>query len=171
MKKILKNTKKTKEYLESLPKIYLVGYWARCGVRYYHYTKKTDKYGVPLVYDYYDGNGTCDFWRLVPINETTCGTILAYSSSKETAKEIADALNSVEKSEIFHKGNIAQISYDADANSLVGSVYNHTDITFKAKTCNGIVNAFHKAVDEASGEEYESIVGTIIKTIEEKKDE
>ena len=171
MKTILKNTKKTREYLETLPKMYLIGFWARCGVREHYYTKKTDKYGVPLVYEYYDGNGTCDLWRLVPITETTCGHIFAYSSTKETAKEIADALNSVERSDTYYKGNIAKISYNANDNSLVGNIYNHTDITFKAKTCNGIVNAFHKAVDDAPGKEYESVVGTIIKTIEEKKDE
>ena len=171
MKKVLKNTKKTRKYLETLPKIYLVGCWARYGVREYYYTNKNDKNGVPLVYDYYDGNGTCDLWELIPITETTCGAKLAYSQTKETAQGIADALNSVERSNTYYKGNIAKISYNADGNTLMGSIYNHADITFKAKTCNGIVNAFHKAVDDAPGKEYESVVGTTIKTIEDKQDE
>ena len=40
MKKILKNNAKTAAYLNSLPKIYLVGCWARYGVMDFEWTGK-----------------------------------------------------------------------------------------------------------------------------------
>ena len=38
MKKVLKNSKKTKKYLDSLPKIYLIGYWASAGIQEYYFS-------------------------------------------------------------------------------------------------------------------------------------
>lgn len=94
MKKELKNTKKTKKYLESLHKIYLIGCWAHYGVREYPFTGKYSKNGtMPLVYDYDDHNGTCDSWFLRELVNTTTGAYVGFSFSKERAEIIADALN------------------------------------------------------------------------------
>lgn len=169
MKKILPNNSKTKKYLETLPKIYLIGCWARYGVREHYYTKKNNKDGIPLVYDYYDGNGTCDLWRLVPITETTCGWQLAYTPYKETAQHIANALNAWSGSELHYKGNRANIKYNAEYNDLIGVLNNKEDgIMFTAKTCHNIVNAFHKAVDEAPGDIRITRFGDTVKEIKEK---
>lgn len=90
-----------REKLEKLPKMYLVGCWARYGVMPFPFSGKFIKdksiggnnERVPLVWDYYDGNGTCDFWRLIPITETTAGTIICWTERRAIAKKIANALN------------------------------------------------------------------------------
>ena len=99
MRKVLKNTPKTKAYLDSLPKIYLVACWAGYGVREFPFTGKyvQDEYrnniSVPLVYDYDDFNGTCDNWYLRKITNTTTGQILLWTQSKSVAKKIAELYN------------------------------------------------------------------------------
>ena len=77
MKKILENSKETKEYLNSLPKAYIVACWAGWGVCEFPFSGKyadKDK-TIPLVWDHYDFNGATDEWHLVPINSTTTGVI------------------------------------------------------------------------------------------------
>ena len=93
MKTIMQNGAKANKYLERLPKIYLVGCWARWGTRCFYNSMKTDKRGVPLVWEYYDGNGTCDIWRLTPIDLTTSGVVLAWTDCQEHAMEAVKALN------------------------------------------------------------------------------
>ena len=83
----------TKRLLDSLPRIYAVGCWARYGVREYYYSGRTTKDGIPLVWDYNDHNGIYPEWLLVPLHYTTMGLILAWTTSKGAAKKIADALN------------------------------------------------------------------------------
>lgn len=72
MKKILKNNKKTKAYLDSLPTMYIVGRWDKYGVEGYPFTGKyeTDErgYSIPLVYKY---NDTCDNWYLCRLDYIT----------------------------------------------------------------------------------------------------
>lgn len=172
MKKILKNTKKTREYLESLPKMYLIGFWANYGVLETYYSKRQTKDGIPLVYVHYDGNGTCDLWELVPITDSTCGQCIAYTPYKELACHIVASLCSYADSEMYYAGNKASVRYDSGKNELIGVVntVNNGCLVFRSKTCNGIVNAFHKTVDDAPGEVRE-FLGEKFKTIEEKKDE
>jgi hypothetical protein len=97
MRKILKNTAKTKEYLDSLPKIYMVGCWAKFGVREYPFTGKyvqnEDGISIPLVYDYEDHNGTCDYWYLRRIDYTTTGQIALWTQSKSVASKVAELFN------------------------------------------------------------------------------
>jgi hypothetical protein len=97
MRKVLKNTLKTKEYLRNLPTLYLVGCWANCGVREYHFTGKyeLDEYGtsIPLVYDYDDHNGTCDNWYLRRLDYVTTGKIIMWTQSPSLAFKIADLFN------------------------------------------------------------------------------
>ena len=92
MRKILKNTKKTQEYLESLPKIYLVGGWVNYGVREHYFTGKytdIDGISIPLVYDYDDHNGATDSWYLRRIDYTTTGSIFMWTQSKAVAEKVA----------------------------------------------------------------------------------
>ena len=98
MRKVLKNNKKTKAYLDSLPKIYLVACWAKYGVREYPFTGKYEKdkhYGisVPLVYDYDDHNGTYDGYYLRGITSTTSGRIIMWTEFKSVADKVAELFN------------------------------------------------------------------------------
>ena len=103
MKKILKNTKKTKEYLDKLSKIYLIGYWARYGIMEYPFSgkydnsRRTKNYIVPLVYDYDDHNGTTDSYYLRRIDDTTSGEVLCWTQNKAAAQKIVKALNEKEQ--------------------------------------------------------------------------
>ena len=98
-KKVLKNNKRTKEYLEKLPKIYIVACWARFGVREYPFTGKfiKDKHRgnmyIPLVYDYDDCNGTCDNYYLRKITNVTTGNIILWTQNKNIAEKIAAMYN------------------------------------------------------------------------------
>ena len=97
MRKVLKNTAKTRAYLDSLPKIYLVACWAKYGVREYPFTGKyvqnEDGISIPLVYYYDDCNGTCDNWYLRKINLTTTGQIALWTQSKSMACKVAELFN------------------------------------------------------------------------------
>ena len=98
-KKVLRNNKKTKRYLEKLPKIYIVACWARFGVREYPFTGKfiKDKHRgnvyVPLVYDYDDCNGTCDNYYLRKITNVTTGNIVLWTQNRNVAEKIAAMYN------------------------------------------------------------------------------
>lgn len=96
MKKILKNSKKTKEYLDGLPKIYLVACWAKYGVREYPFTEKyfnENGISIPIVYDYDDHNGTCDNWYLRRLDYVTTGQIAIWTQNKSVAMKIARLFN------------------------------------------------------------------------------
>ena len=97
MRKVLKNTLKNKEYLNHLPTIYLVGCWAKCGVREYHFTGKYEQdengISIPLVYDYDDHNGTCDNWYLRRLDHVTTGQIIMWTQRPSIAFEVAKLFN------------------------------------------------------------------------------
>lgn len=101
MKKQLPNTEEVGKFLDSLPKIYLVGYWAHYGVWDFPFSGKykkifSEKVGynidVPLVYQYYDANGTCDKYLLRPITDTTTGEIILWTQNGYRAKQFANLL-------------------------------------------------------------------------------
>ena len=98
MKTVYKNTPKFREKLDQLPKMYLVGCWAHYGVRDFPFSGQfvKDKWAnimVPLVWNYYDGNGTCDVWELIPITNTTTGRIICWTEIEGIAEKIAAAFN------------------------------------------------------------------------------
>ena len=93
MKKVLKNSKKTKKYLDSLPKIYLIGYWASAGIQEYYFSNHNTQNGVPLVWYFNDHNGEYERWYLKPIDCITTGHTFAWTTSKAIAQEIADVYN------------------------------------------------------------------------------
>lgn len=92
MKKILPNTPKTKHYLDSLPKIYVVNCLAKYGVREFAFSGEYDC-AAPLVWDYYDANGEKDEWHLRTIYQTTTGQVICWTEFKNIALHIANALN------------------------------------------------------------------------------
>ena len=102
MKKILDNSKETKEYLNSLRKVYLVACWAGYRVMEFPFSGKyKDKEHLqPLVWQYDDFNGEVDNWYLRPIEDTTTGFIYLWTFSKEDAYRIAKKKN-VERGESF----------------------------------------------------------------------
>ena len=96
MRKVLKNTPKTKAYLDSLPTIYLVGCWAKYGVREYPFTEKyfsENGFSIPLVYDYDDHNGTCDNWYLRRLDYVTTGQIIMWTQNKAVADKVVELFN------------------------------------------------------------------------------
>lgn len=102
MKKVLKCTKRNLDYLNSLPKMYIVGYWAHWGVRQYYFSGKfiKDEHNnimVPLVYDYDDHNGTDEgAYYLRKINLVTTGMILVWTECKSVAEAIAEKMEFVD---------------------------------------------------------------------------
>ena len=95
MKKILKNTKKTKAYLASLPKIYTVACFARYGVREYPFTEKyfsENGFSIPLVYEYNDFNGTQDIYLLRKLDMTS-GAVIMWTQNKAVADKVAELFN------------------------------------------------------------------------------
>ena len=89
MAKILKNSKETKEYLNSLPKAYIAACWAGWGVRDFPFSGKyADKEKtIPLVWDHYDFNGAADEWHLISIYDTTTGFIAGWSFNEAMLKD------------------------------------------------------------------------------------
>ena len=157
--KIRKDTKRTKKYLESLPFIYVVGRWAKFGVREYRFSGKSDEYGVPLVWMYNDDNGTNSYWMLVSVYGTTTGDIWCWTDSVHLAHLIVDSLNAWDKSLLYYKGHHAFLWYDAEKNSIRGRVEGNEHLTFCAPTCEDAVVAFHDVIDNAPGHEVEVFVG------------
>ena len=103
MRKILKNTPKTKRYLDSLPKIYGIFLWAKWGILELPWSGKYTKgdVAVPLVYNYCDGNGTCDEYHLIPITHCSSGAFWDWYELKNNAKEVQTLLN-----EALNRGEI-----------------------------------------------------------------
>lgn len=98
MKKLLPNNAKTKKYLDKLPQMYIVAFWAAYGVEGFawsgKFTTNTHTGHVePLVWKYDDYNGERDNWILVPIHCVTSGAIMTWTQDKEMAHRIAYALN------------------------------------------------------------------------------
>lgn len=97
MRQILKNNSKNREFLDSLPKIYLVGIWAQYGVMEYPFTGKYEQndngISIPIVYDYDDHNGTCDNYYLRRIDHTTTGQIVLWTQSKSVASKVVELFN------------------------------------------------------------------------------
>lgn len=92
--KFLQNTKENRDYLESLPKLYLIGCWAHWGVMEFPFDGKFDKKKSyePWVWQYNDYNGTTDQFELVPLHWTTTGRIVGFTFHKSDADYIADKL-------------------------------------------------------------------------------
>jgi hypothetical protein len=95
LRKILKNTAKTKAYLDSLPKVYGIFLWAKWGILELPWSGKytKGKTPVPLVYNYYDNNGTYDEYHLVPITYCSGGAFWDWCETKEDAKYVQEKLN------------------------------------------------------------------------------
>ena len=82
MKKRLQNNAKTRKYLDTLPKYYALTLWADYAIVEVPFSGKCNKRGEPLVWIYYDGNGTCDEYYLNPIQGITSAPVFCWSDSK-----------------------------------------------------------------------------------------
>ena len=76
-------------------------------------------------------------------------------------------MNALENGTLHYMGNYGVTEYNADEGKIKGYVFGHKNITFEAKSCGGVVNAFHKAVDEADGELLKSPIGNVVKRIKD----
>ena len=93
LRKRLKNTKKNKDKLAKLPKIYLIACWARYGVLEFPFSgryKKVNKKPMPLVWDFDDHNGTYPEYVLRPITWTTTAAIRGWVRDEQQAKDTAE---------------------------------------------------------------------------------
>jgi hypothetical protein len=102
LRKKLPNDEKTREFLSSLPRVYLIATWAKTGVWEFPFAGEYqfDKYAqcdVPMVYQYDDFNGTEDNYWLRKITYTTTGFIIGWSFDKEEAQRMADEENARSK--------------------------------------------------------------------------
>lgn len=116
VKKRLKLNPKTKEYLKSLPKIYLVVRYAKWGVQEYCFSGKFTKDEVPLVYNYVDFNGEKEpMYLLQRIDQVTAGDICTWYDDYDQAWDVAGMLNDV----TFRMGDILAFmneNLDVDTN-------------------------------------------------------
>lgn len=111
LKKYLEDSPEVQAFVNSLPKIYLVGCWAHYGIQTHHFTGKFEydknlEMQVPLVYQYDDHNGTRPEYVLRKITNTTTGSIITWSERRSVAQHIADLYEYVWKrglSEDFDK--------------------------------------------------------------------
>ena len=99
LRKRLKNTKKNKDKLAKLPKIYLIACWAHYGVLEFpfsgKYKKVKDADGpliryIPLVYDFDDHNGVYPEYVLRPITWTTTAAIRGWVRNEQQARDTAE---------------------------------------------------------------------------------
>lgn len=96
LRKVRKNTPKTKKYLDSLPKIYGVFLWAKWGILELPWTGKYDKKtGRPLVYIYHDFNGIYDEYYLNTIDKASSGGFYYWYEDRDAAKAVQTKLNEV----------------------------------------------------------------------------
>ena len=94
LRKVRKNTAKTKKYLDSLPKIYGIFLWANWGMLELPWTGKYDKKtGLPLVYIYHDFNGMIDEYYLSTVDRASSGAFYYWYETKELAEEMQKQLN------------------------------------------------------------------------------
>ena len=98
--KVLINSLKTKEYLDSLPRVYIAACWAGWGIRSFPFSGKyKDKEKtIPLVWDYCDFNGAVDEWHLTSIYNTTTGLIAGWSFNKSMLQDYV-RLKNIERGE------------------------------------------------------------------------
>ena len=106
MKKVLNDTKETKEYLNSLPKVYIAACWAGWGVAGFPFSGKyaDKKKTIPLVWKYCDFNGTASEWHLMSIYNTTTGIIAGWSFNKSILKDYV-RLKNIERGEEWRNKN------------------------------------------------------------------
>jgi len=103
--KVLDNCKETREYLDSLPKVYIAACWAGWGVRDFPFSGRylDQQKTIPLVWDYCDFNGAADEWHLVPINRTTTGMIMGWSFNEKMLRDYV-RLKNIERGEEWRNG-------------------------------------------------------------------
>lgn len=111
LRKVLKNTPKTKKYLDSLPKVYGIFLWAKWSILELPWSGKYTEgcIAVPLVYNYYDANGMRDEYHLVPITSCSSGSFWNWFEDKEEALIEQEKLN-----EALSRGEIGYDEFTED---------------------------------------------------------
>lgn len=120
LRKVLKNNAQTLKYLNKLQKIYLIGFWANYGVQEYYFTGKYNKDNIPLVYNYYDANGTCDEYLLMPITHTTTGIIYGWTTCEKFAETAANKFRTLlEYDKLFYKTKTPDLGPEYSGQELI----------------------------------------------------
>ena len=106
MKEHLEYNEKNIKFVNSLPKIYLVGYWAGYGIREYPFAKKYSQHNVPYVYDFDDHNGTYAEYIAKPITDVTTRVIKIWTFSKDIADELLNIYEVMNAMETYYTKNL-----------------------------------------------------------------
>ena len=151
MKKVIYGGTKAEKKIQNLPKLYIVGMWAKYGVIWRYFSGKTAKDGRPLVWDYRDCNGTCDKWILVPVDMVTTGWVYAWTTSEAMAEFLANGMNLCDRADCGHyKGLYGHIMYDK-INMVpqlsISVMRQYEEIAREPVDLNNIEKSFHDAVD------------------------
>lgn len=91
-KKILQNNAKTSKLLDKLPTIYIVTCWAKYAMMEFKFAG-CNRYGIPMVYQYYDANGAADEYHLIDVYHVTSAGTYSWSFDKDAAKHQVEIMN------------------------------------------------------------------------------
>lgn len=90
------DTERTRNYLDTLPKMHVVACWAKYGVASYPFTGKyinQDGISIPIVWRWQDNYPYTDRWAEMPITYTG-GVVKIWTQELRLAKSIAEMYNS-----------------------------------------------------------------------------
>lgn len=91
-KKVLQNNAKTSKLLDKLPTIYIVTCWAKYTIMEFKFAG-CNRQGIPMIYQYYDANGTVDEYHLVEVYYATSAGVYSWSFSREAAEHQVEIMN------------------------------------------------------------------------------
>ena len=91
-KTVIQCSEKASDYINNLPKIYLIGCWARCGIMECYWSGQCAEDGEPFVWEYYDGNGTCSEFHKMRISHITTGSVFGWNTDKAVAEKVAERI-------------------------------------------------------------------------------
>ena len=111
MKRVLEYSKKTKKFVDGLPKMYAVCYWAKVGVSSFPFSGKYEEHNgisIPLVYQFDDNNGEYAAYYLRRIDHTTSGAVFFWTQFEHIAKRFAEWSNKNAENLLKNKGASCQ---------------------------------------------------------------
>lgn len=98
----MRTTKRLLKKIEKATSVYMVGFWAKWSVREYKWTgkwyyEKDTGAPIPIVWYYWDDNGTCNEWIKVRLDLAECVFMYDWTFRKGVAQKVAQMLNKEEK--------------------------------------------------------------------------
>ena len=88
LKKTLPYTTKNRNRLSKYPTIYVICHFARVGCLSFPFTRKYDRQGRPLVYQFDDHNGLYPEYCLRNVNEVTTGCVHEWTTNADDVQQL-----------------------------------------------------------------------------------